>query len=308
MNEVIFALPPNVLLLDLAGPAEAFRVAARCGASLTLRFVSAEAQVASSVGLALSGLEPLPETVPTGALVLVPGTLNDEHDVDEPAGRALVRWLAERAAPSGARLAAVCSGALFLGAAGLLAGRACTTHFSLLSTLAERTPSAQVQANRVFVSDGPVATSAGICAGIDLALFLVAELAGADLTRQVARHMVVYFRRSPADPALSPWLAYRNHLHDKVHAVQDLIAADPVRRWPLDELAERAHVSPRHLARLFREHSGITVLGYQTALRLSLAEQWRAGGLGKEKAALAAGFASAKAWRQASRLAEVVPD
>jgi len=304
MSEVIFALPPNVMLLDLAGPAEAFRVAARCGAPFRLRFVSAEAELASSVGLALSGLEPLPEAVPADALVVVPGTVNDEHDVDEPAGQALVRWLAKRVAPSGARLAAVCSGALFLGEAGLLAGRACTTHFSLLATLAERVPSAQVQANRVFVSDGPVATSAGICAGIDLALHLVAELAGADLARQVARHMVVYFRRSPADPALSPWLAYRNHLHDKVHAVQDLIAADPARRWPLDELAERVHVSPRHLARLFREHSGTTVLGYQTVLRLSLAEQWRASGLGKEKAALTAGFASAKAWRQASRLAE----
>ncbi|WP_406850053.1 GlxA family transcriptional regulator, partial [Chromobacterium phragmitis] len=217
-----------------------------------------------------------------------------------PEARRIVRWLAGQRGGAGLRWVGICSGSLLLAEAGLFDGRACTSHHTLLGRLRELAPAARVQENRVFVSDGPCHSSAGITAGIDLALHLIAELADPAVAREVARHMVVYFRRSPQDPELSPWLAWRNHLHPALHKAQDLICADPVRDWPLDELAGKVHVSARHLSRLFRDQAGISAHDYHRALRLALADQWRSAGLSKEKAALSAGFSSA---RQMSRAA-----
>ena len=294
MREIYFVLPPSLLLLDLAGPADAFRVAAQLGADFRLNFVGAAADVGTSLGLPLGGLAPLPEALPDGALVLVPGSTPSAEAYALPAARRIVAWLAARRREAGVRWAGICSGSLLLAEAGLFDGRACTSHHTLLERLRGLAPAARVQENRVFVQDGPCYSSAGVTAGIDLALHLIGELAEPAVARAVAREMVVYFRRSPQDPELSPWLAWRSHLHPALHRAQDLICADPVRDWPLPELAGQVHVSARHLSRLFREHAGVTVHDYHRALRLALARQWREAGLGKEKAALSAGFSSAR--------------
>ena len=110
--------------------------------------------------------------------------------------------------------------------------------------------------------------------------------------------MNVYFRRAPNDPALSPWLIGRNHIHLAIHRVQDAIAADPAAAHPLDDLAQIAFVSSRHLSRLFKQHTGLTVHDYQLNLKHALFAQWQAAGYNQEKAALAAGFSSAQAWRR----------
>ena len=111
------------------------------------------------------------------------------------------------------RLVTICSGALLAARAGLLGRRRCTTHHELLPPLRALAPQAQVIDNRVFVVDGPLASSAGITAGIDLALHLIAEECGEALAASVAEDMVVYLRRSPRDPELSPFLMHRRHLH-----------------------------------------------------------------------------------------------
>jgi transcriptional regulator GlxA family with amidase domain len=202
------------------------------------------------------------------------------------------------------RLASICSGALLLAMAGRLDGLRCTTHHSLIADLQALAPRAQVQADRIFVHDGQVLTSAGITTGIDLALYIVEQAAGAALAAQVARRLVMYTRRGPHDPQLSPWLAHRNHMHPAVHRAQDAItqslAQDPARRWSLPELAEVACVSPRHLSRLFMLHTGISVLDYQQQLRMARARELLAQqpALTQEQLAEACGFASARDFRR----------
>nr|WP_244999928.1 helix-turn-helix domain-containing protein [Chromobacterium violaceum] len=293
-------LSPCVLLLDLAGPADAFRLAGQHGAAFRLHYVSASTEVETSLGLPLGGLAPLPDALPDGAVVVAPGSTPSIEAYARPEARRVVAWLASHRHRTGMRWAGVCSGSLLLAEAGLFDGRACTSHHSLIERLRALVPAARVQENRVFVADGPCYSSAGITAGIDLALHLIAELADPAVARAVAREMVVYFRRSPQDPELSPWLAWRNHLHPALHRAQDLICSDPVRDWPLDELAARVHVSARHLSRLFRDQAGVSAHDYHRALRLTLAEQWRSAGLSKEKAALSAGFSSARQMNRAA--------
>ncbi|MBS1174990.1 MAG: AraC family transcriptional regulator [Burkholderiaceae bacterium] len=185
-----------------------------------------------------------------------------------------------------------------LGEAGLLTGVKCTTHHNLLDDLRDQHPSAQVEANRVFVDDGAILTSAGVTAGFDVILYWLAQRFGTEVSLQVARHMNVYFRRTSHDAALSPWLIARSHMHPAVHRVQDAIAAAPDAAHDLMTLAKIACVSSRHLTRVFKQHTGMTVHDYQIALRHALFEQWRAQGLSQEKAAIAAGFSSANAWRR----------
>ncbi|OQS33308.1 GlxA family transcriptional regulator [Chromobacterium haemolyticum] len=292
--DVFFVLPPNLLLVDLAGPADAFRIASQLGASFRSHFIAPVSGVPTSLGLSLEGASPLPEVLPDEALVVISGAAHSIEAYARPEAREIVRWLRRKVDPSRQRVASICSGSLLTAEAGLLDGRQCTTHHTLLERLQQLAPQARVQQNRVFVQDGPISSSAGITAGVDLALQLIAELAGPGLARDVARHMVVYFRRSAGDPELSPWLTHRNHLHPAVHKAQDLIAADPARAWRVEDLAGQVHVSARHLSRLFREHAGVSVHDYHTGLRLALASQWRGAGLSKEKAALAAGFSSAR--------------
>ncbi|MNT12751.1 HTH-type transcriptional regulator CdhR [compost metagenome] len=165
----------------------------------------------------------------------------------------------------------------------------------------QQAPAAQVKENRIFVEDRNLYTSAGITAGIDLALHLINRQCGAIRAMEIAREMVVYFRRSGDDPQLSPWLRYRNHLHPAVHRAQDVMAAEPEAEWSVPQVAEKAHVSSRHLARLFRSHVGISVREYHEQLRLAVAQQRLQQGYGLEKAALAAGFSSGRQLRRAQQ-------
>lgn len=256
---VLFVLLPNVLMLDLAGPAEVLRLAAQAedpaAVDFDLQYVSPVESLHSSIGLPLTGLAPLPQTLAPGTLVVLVGsTMNvskAHQKAFESASQQLTLWLQNVFAPSAERLVCVCAGALSAARAGLLDGRQCTTHHSLCATLQALAPKARVLENRLYVTDGPVSCSAGITAGIDLMLHLVAELAGPRLACAVARDMVVYLRRSGSDPQLSPWVTGRNHLHPALHRVQDAIAAAPCEAWTLTRMASLACTSSRHLARLF---------------------------------------------------------
>lgn len=307
--EVWFALTPNLLLLDYAGPAEALRIAARMGAGLRLHSCAARPSLPTSVGVELSGLAPLPPRLPPHSLVILAGTVDEVVDHALPEARAVVDWLAT-APREDTLLASVCSGALLLARAGRLAGRRCTTHYSLTEELRRLAPDSRVEDDRLFIDDGPVLTSAGITTGIDLALYLIERHCGPAMAAAVARRMVVFMRRSGHDPQLSPWLAWRNHLHPAVHRVQDVIARDPTRRWTLAELAERAHVSPRHLTRLFAAHAGVGITEYQQRLRLACVRGLLADRrLSLERIAEKTGFGSARDLRRvwARHEAEALP-
>jgi transcriptional regulator GlxA family with amidase domain len=305
---VFFVLLPGSLILDWAGPAEALRIAnqqlAAQGepAKFALRFIGPQASPATSVGLPVAQVEPLPAALPSPAWVVLVGMPGPRFDAATPAARATVQWL-QGLAPvgEGLRLVTVCAGSLIAAHAGLLAGRRATTHHQHLDELRTIAPACEVVANRVFVLDGPVASSAGITTGIDLALHLIAQECGAPLAARVAQTMVVALRRGPNDPELSPFLAYRNHIHPALHRVQDAVTGEPQQDWSVGRMAQAGHTSPRHLTRLFVEHAGIAPLQYLRRIRLSVAQAALQSGRNVTQAAEAAGFSSdtqlRRAWR-----------
>lgn len=308
MIPVYFVVFDGVLLLDLTGIAEPLRLANAWAKEegrplpFAFHYVGPDPEAATSLGLRLAGLEPLPERLPAGSWLVVPGADNSREAYAGETARRLVAWLARVGGEAAWRLT-VCSGALLAGRAGWLEGRACTTHHDVIPRLRAANPAAKVLDNRIFVVDRGVATSAGITAGIDLALWAIGEVLGPRGALAVAREMVVFARRAGADPQLSPWLAHRGHLHPAVHRVQDALAAAPAEDWPLPRMAALAHVGERHLARLFAEHAGISPLQYLQQLRLALAEQLLSDvSRSVEEVAAALGFGSAhhlrRVWRR----------
>lgn len=292
-------LTPNVLMLDYVGPAEALRMARDMGAKIAMHTCAPQPPITTTLDVGLTGLEPLPIVLPPNSLVLVVGNGNEEEDHATPASRAVVRWL-QTAPQADTRLASICSGALLLAQSGCLAGHRCTTHHSLLDVLQAAVPTAQMETDRVFVDDGRVLTSAGITTGVDLALYIVEQYAGPELAARVARRLVMYQRRGPQDPQVSPWLAWRNHMHPAGHRAQDTLSHDPTRPWTLNNLAAEAHVSPRHLSRLFAYHAGIGVVAYQPQLRIARAKELLAAvpTLSVEKVAELCGFGSTRDFRR----------
>jgi len=306
MVPVLFLLLPRSLLLDWAGPAEALRIANQLlqaqgrPPAFDLRFTGPVADPATSVGLRVTGVEPLPSALPARAWLVLVGMPGDRFDAREPAAQAAIGWLRrQRPWPADARLVTVCAGALLAAEAGLLDGRRATTHHQHLDELRERAPACEVVNNRVFVLDGPLASSAGITTGIDLALHLVARECGPALAARVAQTMVVALRRGPDDPELSPFLRHRDHLHPALHRVQDAVSGEPQGDWSVSAMAEVAHTSPRHLTRLFLEHAGIAPLQYLRQLRLSVAQAALASGRNVTQAAELAGFRSDTQLRRA---------
>ncbi|MDW5501558.1 DJ-1/PfpI family protein [Pseudomonas lundensis] len=297
---VYFLMLPHVLSLDVSGPAETLRLAGQ----FSLHYISPLPQITCSIGMTLSQLQPLPDRLEDGAILVVPGVSDSQSFFANAPAEQARRWLAALLPDLQQQritLVCVCSGALLAAQAGLLDGYQCTTHHEVIDRLRQQAPAAQVKENRIFVEDRSVYTSAGITAGIDLALHLINRQCGATRAMEIAREMVVYFRRSGDDPQLSPWLRYRNHLHPAVHRAQDVMAAEPEAEWSVPQVAEKAHVSSRHLARLFRSHVGISVREYHEQLRLAVAQQRLQQGYGLEKAALAAGFSSGRQLRRAQQ-------
>ncbi len=297
-RDVYFLTLPGVMALDLTGPAETLRLAGQ----FTLHYISPQPEAMTSTGLVIGHLQPLPEKFAAGSILVVPGVTDSTIYYDTPEALTARLWLSQQqeAIEHGEiTLVCVCSGSLLAGRAGLLDGYQCTTHHNVIERLRQQAPGALVRENRIFVEDRFVLTSAGITAGIDVALHLIARDLGPQAALEVAREMVVYFRRAGDDPQLSPWLRYRNHLHPAVHRAQNVMAAEPESSWQIEDVATRAHVSSRHLTRLFREHLGISVREYHEQLRLAVAQQRLQQGLGVEQAALAAGFTSSRQLRRA---------
>ena len=302
--DVLFVIVPHSLLLDIAGPAEAFRLAnlhrERRGLPPRFRlgFAGPAPTLQTSVGLTLGDLVPLPEELGAPTWVVVVGQPAAQLTRVTPEIAVTAKWLNDHLrgalldADTPHRLVTICSGTLLAARAGLLDARRCTTHHELLHMLRALAPQAEVIDNRVFVVDGPLASSAGITAGIDVALHLVAEECGEALAASVAEDMVVYLRRSPRDTELSPFHMHRRHLHPTVHRVQDAIVTEPERDWDMASLARVGNAAERHLLRLFIDHAGISPLHYLRLIRLERARQSLEYGETVTRAAALAGFGS----------------
>lgn len=338
IQPVYLLVMPDALLLDVAAPAEALRMAnlQQDAVHFTLHYVGAQPSVATSIGLHLSPLTVLPSAVPDDAWLVVTGTVEKPLPVaggtvsdgaadgtagdaataqciastlapDHDAQALAVAWLRRTVRPTH-RLVCICTGALLAARAGLLDGRVCTTHHGSCDELRTLAPGARVADNRLYVQDGNVWSSAGVTTGLDLMLTLIAEVTSPLCAAAVARLMVVYSRRAGADPQLSPWLEGRNHLHPALHRVQDAIAADPARDWTLAAMADIASTSERQITRLFREHSGTAPIDYLHRLRIALVREMLGNSqLDLERIAERAGFGSARHMRRVWHKFDAVP-
>jgi transcriptional regulator GlxA family with amidase domain len=284
----------GVKLLDVAGPAEVFAEANRCGADYQIVLLSPTgADVASSIGITLSvggdaESEPAPDTFLVAGGDIYPRTAV-ARDLVEATGA-----LAKRAA----RVGSICTGAFILGAAGLLEGKRATTHWKVAHELAARHPTTHVEPDSIYVRDGTTYTSAGVSAGLDLALALVEEDHGPDLTRDVARRLVVYLQRAGGQSQFSAPLQGPPPRTPALRRIVDLVTADPAGNHSLTELARHLNVSPRHLTRLFRTELSTTPARYVELVRFDLAKAMLDQGHNATQAASLAGFPSYESLRR----------
>ena len=269
-SRVFFVVLDQVNLLDFAGPAEVFRTAGNYGTRYELRFCAApERMVRSSLGLHLNGFDQLAGARPGPAdLIFIPGVERRRLKTPVPSG--LIHWLVQ-AYERGVTVCSLNTGAFVLAQAGLLNERRSTTHWSSINDLRAAAPRSLVESDILFVEDDRIFTSAGASSGIDLALFILESRSGPLLATKVARELVIYLRRCGHHSQNSVYLDYRNHVRAGVHRVQDWILQNPSRRATLPELAKMAGLSPRHLSRVFRAATGITIGRYTLLLRLARA-------------------------------------
>ncbi|MFJ5272577.1 GlxA family transcriptional regulator [Streptomyces sp. NPDC088358] len=286
----------GVQLLDVAGPAEVFTTANEDGADYDVHIVSETgAGIRTSSGVRLSAdtsAAELPERLGT---LVVPGRPDWRQAVGDRDLVDLVTALSTRSS----RTASVCAGAFLLAEAGILEGRRAATHWRLAGELAARYPRVRVEADPVFVQDGPVLTSAGVTTGIDLALALVEADHGADLARAVAQQLVVFMARPAGQSQFSARMTPRGSGHPVLRGVMDAIVADPAEAHHMDALALQAGVSTRHLSRLFRTEVGMTPGRYVELVRVEAAQALLTSGNDSVDAvAERSGFGSAESMRR----------
>jgi transcriptional regulator GlxA family with amidase domain len=277
-RRVVFLAFPNTVLLDLAGPWDVFN-----GANLsagpgpkpyTLELVSAagEARVATAGGPPLVGSRNVESCRGPLDTLLVPAALGFEGGPIDRAGAAALGHL-KRLARASRRVVSVCGGAFLLAAAGLLDGRRVTTHWRYCDALARKYPGLTVEPDPIFVRDGNVYTSAGVTAGMDLALALVEEDLGRAAALTVARALVMFVRRpggqTQYSAALEAQRAERDPLRELLawaveHLDQDL---------SVEAMARKAHMSPRNFSRVFGREMGETPARHVERLRVDAARQ-----------------------------------
>ncbi len=274
---VFFVIPPEVQLLDITGPAHLFYEAREYGAEIRSHYlgIGTSEQEMSSAGVALGNLEPYSKfSLGKDDLLFIPG-LDSNYFYDPEfcrKNRPFFEWLQIQFNQS-AKICSVCTGAYILGFAGLLDERECTTHWKYFEDFSKKFPQTHLLQNRLITKDGNIYCSAGVSSGIDLALFVLEEIYGSVFVSKIAKEVVIYLRRSPSDPQLSVFLQYRNHIETRVHQVQDVLAQNLGHKQSIEDLAEKVHMSPRNLTRLFKKTTGITVGDYLEKLRVEKAVQ-----------------------------------
>lgn len=272
MKKIAFIVPPSVEILDLAGPVQVFTEARYYGFEVALEFYCFEEVCVSSSGLPFGTVSYFSEAnLANGDYLFVPGM--DFKYVNSSAFKTqhtFFNWL-KQCSDKGVFICSVCNGAFALGYAGLLKDTGCTTHWRRIEALQQTFPDAKVLTDILFIKSNNVYTSAGISAGIDLALAILEELKGALFTHKVARGLVVYHRRSQNHTQQSVYLDYRNHINPNIHIVQDHLIEHLAEENSIKDLAGMVAMSPRNLSRVFKEKTGTTILEYLTLLRLELA-------------------------------------
>jgi transcriptional regulator GlxA family with amidase domain len=265
---------PAVQLLDVTGPVQVFAsandIVAEAGGTppYLLRLIAKGGErVTASAGIELAS-NPLPRAGTAFDTLMIAGGPGIEAASADPA---LLRWVRARA-KTARRVASVCTGAFLLAASGVLDGRRATTHWSCCAELARRFPAVRVESDPIFVRDGPIWTSAGVTAGIDLALALVEEDLGRAVALAVARYLVVFLKRPGGQAQFSTALSLQA-AEDKFGALHEWIANHLADDISLPVLAHQAGMSERSFSRRYVEATGLTPVHAVERLRVEAARR-----------------------------------
>lgn len=285
---------PEFQILDATGPIAAFEIAGRIspGAYAIELVAAGGGEVASSSGVRMLA-SPLDETARD--TVLVAGGNGSRNFA---ALAPTVDWLRRRARDA-RRTASICSGAYLLAEAGLLDGKRATTHWSRSDHFARRYPKVSLEPDRIFVRQGDIWTSAGITAGIDLALALIEEDLGGEVARRTAQQLVVHQRRPGGQSQFSALLDMGG-VNGRFSDLMDWMRERLDEPLGVERLADRAAMSPRHFARAFAAETGVTPAKAVERLRLEAARvRVEAGHDPIDRVAEAAGFGDPERMRRA---------
>jgi transcriptional regulator GlxA family with amidase domain len=274
-RQIVIVVYPGVQSLDVTGPLEVFTGAERLieatnrdDRGYQVRVLSRDGQplhTSSGLGIAPHGSLPrTPRAIDTLILAGGPGHTRAAAD------SALLDWVI-RASRVARRTASVCTGAFVLARAGLLDGRRATTHWDFATELARLHPEVRVEPEPIFVRDGQIWTSAGVTAGMDLALALVEQDLDRDAALMIARHLVLFLRRPGNQSQFSATLAAQRAEREPLREVQRTVLEDVAGDHSVEAMAARAHMSPRHFARAFRAETGVTPARHVELVRLEAA-------------------------------------
>ncbi|MEU6555185.1 GlxA family transcriptional regulator [Streptomyces sp. NPDC046915] len=272
-RRVVVVVYAGAMALDITGPIEVFDTANRLlgpsSSPYRIELVSADAplvRTSSGVSVEASPLEAGQGPIDT---LLVPGGWSLSNALRD---RPLVSWIG-RAAARSRRIASVCGGSFLLAEAGLLDGRRATTHWAYSEAMACRYPDVTVDAEPIFVWDGPFVTSAGVSTGIDMALALVEADHGAALALETARFLVLFLKRHGGQSQFSAVLDAQLADHPPIRAAQEWILDNLHNPLPVAEIARRANMSLRNFARVFRREVGTTPGQYVERTRIARARE-----------------------------------
>jgi len=302
---IAMAVYPGVQVLDVTGPLEVFANANRrldqAGDRRAARYALEIAARAAGPVRTTSGIE----LVATRAFGDVRGALDTllvaggDGVADALRDRELVAFVRRRARHA-RRVASVCTGTFLLAEAGLLDGRRATTHWAACARLAARHPGVRVESDPIFVRDGKYWSSAGVCAGMDLALALVEQDHGRELALTVARHLVLFLKRPGGQSQFSAELAAQATEHDAIRGVQAFAREHLARRLDVRALAKRAAMSPRNFARVFAREVGETPARWIERARVEAARRLlEESAASVDEVAARCGFASTEVLRRA---------
>lgn len=271
-KDVVIFAPADVHALEIASVMDVFNEANALAGSRTLYTMTFVAERRDTIRCA-SGLRVVPDIsiddpAPDADTLIVAGS----YEVPHAPSDAVVDWLRQRSR-SARRHGAVCTGTFLIGAAGLIDGRKVTTHWYYADELRARFPSARVDSDSIFIRDGPLFTSAGVSACIDLALELIEEDHGRDLAVAVARHMVMYLKRPGGQSQYSVPLASQARAKSPIARVQRRILDEPEQGLTLTSLASHAAMSPRNFSRVFRSETGLSPAAYVEQVRMDKARR-----------------------------------
>jgi len=278
IKKIIFLVPPKVQLLDLSGPIHVFYEAIEYNAPFELYYTSIyqdKNKTTSCAGLQFTNLIPYDEIVLSSSdYIFIPGInfelFSDNNFLSDC--RFFFKWLREQHAKN-VRICSICTGTFLLAEAGILEGKNCTTHWNRMEDFAKRFPNIELSKNKLFVIDENIYSSAGVTAGIDMTLHIIELELGIKYAIDVAKQMVIYFRRGEEDSQISAYLNYRNHMDNRVHEAQNYVMNNLEYPSTNIDIADSVNMSVRNLTRLFKKTTGITLSSYRENLRIERALQ-----------------------------------